>query len=658
MEHSGLEIAKDVVTTAKPLTDLILPALLAPRIKSVIDFLKKKGIEKSSSSEAVEKSFRNYLNDAYGHFCVMNTLVFPNQQILIKDIYQPLTLRTSYGYEIKEINVFEMRHLEKYGRILIADTAGMGKSTLVKWIGASIIEQNTSIPVLIELKKLSNKHKIIHEICTQLGDVFSDFDKDIILHLIKQGEFTFLLDGFDEVKYEHRAEVIEDIKGFIHKSSKNWFILTSRKDSALTAFGDFQRFSITPLTLNESFQLIRKYDSVNNVKIGEQLIRDIKGKLEQVQEFLVNPFLVSLLYKTYTYNRDIPSKKTTFYEEIYTALYKHHDLTKVVERNLESGLDIQDFRTVTNQLGFDTAKSGELEYSEQELIKLLECIIPKCAGIAFKSSRFIEDIVLHVPLFNREGLVRWAHKSLQDFFAASYISSSPKKEQIITAICKIQKSSYLNIIDFLYEMEYKIIRNIILYDIAKSFIAFCESSYKGFDIPMDIIRKRQAIAFDTSHLFTYKSGFDISDEEEVELKKYTSIERNLEVYEYEYRKKNLRTSSTHYSTSSFRHEIMNTFFKKGCSILKPIESFPHSQHSIDRFVTSLAWDNIYILDDKKENFLNQIKWFDQFSDMLISHRVHAINDKALLDFNECINLVKVVEEGKMLDSLEDELNGL
>ena len=77
MEHSVLEIAKDVVTTSKPLTDLILPALLAPRIKSVIDFLKKKGIEKNTSVEAVEKSFRNYLNDAYGHFCIMNTLVFP-----------------------------------------------------------------------------------------------------------------------------------------------------------------------------------------------------------------------------------------------------------------------------------------------------------------------------------------------------------------------------------------------------------------------------------------------------------------------------------------------------------------------------------------------------------------------------------------------------
>jgi len=501
MEHSVLEIAKDIVTTSKPLTDLILPALLSPKVKSVVDFLKKKGIEKNTSAEAVEKSFRNYLNDAYGHFCVMNTLVFPNQQILIKDIYQPLTLRTGYGYEIKEIGVFEMKHLEKYERILIADTAGMGKSTLVKWIGASIIEQNTSIPVLIELKKLSNKHKIVHEICAQLGDIFSDFDKDIILHLIKQGEFTFLLDGFDEVKYEQRIDVIEDIKNFVQKSSKNLFIITSRRDSALAAFGDFQRFSITPLNLDESFQLIKKYDSINNVKIGEQLIKDIKGKLEQVQEFLVNPFLVSLLYKTYTYNKDIPSKKTTFYEEIYTALYKNHDLTKVVERNLESGLDIQDFRTVTNQLGFDTAKSGELEYSEQELIRLLDSIIPKCAGIAFKSNRFIEDIVLHVPLFNREGLIRWAHKSLQDFFAASYISASAKKEQIIKIIYEIEKSNYLNIIDFLYEMEYKIIRNVILYDIAKAFVKFCETSYKNHNISIESIRRRQAVAFDTSHVF-------------------------------------------------------------------------------------------------------------------------------------------------------------
>ncbi|MDO7849012.1 NACHT domain-containing protein [Hymenobacter sp. M29] len=656
----NLTSAKDLLASTKPLVDPILAVLLAPKIKAIEGFLRKRGIDKKLSEAAIEESFRAYLTRAYQKFCIMNILVFPNQQIIIKDIYQPLTLVSNKDHRSFKINAFERGYIEPYERILLSDTAGMGKSTLMKWIGASIIEQNLSIPILIELKRLGDKHKVIDEICTQLGDIFGDFDKEVIAHLINQGEFTFLLDGFDEVRNEYRGAVIEDIKDFIQKSGNNWYILTSRPESALTAFGDFQVFNIRPLTPDESYQLIKKYDGVNLNKVGDQLIRDIKGKLAQVREFLVNPFLVSLLYKTYTYNKDIPSKKTTFYEEVYGALYKHHDLSKDgFKRNKKSGLDFQDFRAVVNQLAFDTAKAGEVEYSEQELIKLLDDVRPKCAGITFKSSDFAEDIELNVPLFNREGnVLKWAHKSLQDFFAASYISASAKKETIVELIYKSQRSNYLNIIDFLFEMEYKLVRNIILYEIAQSFIDFCDNSFKNLSgISRDLIRKRQEIAFDVSSAFIRVDNEDLfADDNHLSLKERLHIKRNERLFGY-----NLASNpesndqSLHASGMSFRHEVINILFKKGLSIVKPLSL---AKQPVDEILYSIPLDTAFVFDERKENPLNERKQFSDFTDLLKNDRRITGSDLCLLDYDACVQLVKLVDESKAYEEEKSELDGL
>ena len=593
----------------------------------------------------------------------MNVLVFPNQQILIQEIYQPLFLTSSGGYRTLNLKIFDKSHLKQFERVLISDTGGMGKSTLLKWIGASMIEQRASIPILIELKKLTKAHKIIHEICQQLGDVFGDFDKDIISRLISKGEFAFLLDGFDEIKDEFKDAVIADIKSFMQKSKDNFYVMTSRPESSLSAFGDFMKFNINPLSLNESYELIRRYDSVNINKIGEPLIKDIEERLLQVQEFLINPFLVSLLYKTYMYNKDIPSKKMTFYEEVVDALYKHHDLSKDgYKRDKKSGLDIEDFKTVLSQLAFDTAKTVEVEYYERELIKYLGVVKKKTIGIDFKIDYFIEDIELNVPLFNREGsILKWAHKSLQDYFAASFISSSPIKEKIIIAIYDTQKSNYLNILDFFYEMEIKITFHTILYDIAKSFVVFCDNSYKDIiGVSQELIRKRQAFAFDISHVLFYTEDIDLHAGVEIDpvLNSYDSIRRNIEIYSYDYtRSSGFKNGSIHLSSSSFRHEVLSVFAKKGLTILKPFSVPKNLRSKAEKAVTSLAFDTVYVLDDSKENPLNAPGRFDYFTDLLINSDSKSYND-FMLDYDSCAQLVRLVDDSKTIANEYDELTGL
>lgn len=499
-----LSAAKDLATIAKPIIEPLVSTFVTPAFKKMSDWLKEKGLQKKVVDALVEKKFSDFIHRTFEKCSSMNILVFPNQQINIKDIYYPLSIRSSKDNKSFQIKSFDFAILKSYKKILISDSAGMGKSTLTKWIGLTMIEQSDSIPVLIELKRLSTEHKVIDEIVNQINDLDKAFDRDVIYKFLEFGQFTILFDGFDEIQYEFRRDVIDDMKDFISKTPKTPFILTSRKEDSLSSFGDFQLFSIKPLELEESYSLIHKYDHIGKYEIAEKLVSDIKEKLTQVREFLTNPFLVSLLYKTYTYNKDIPSKKSTFYDEVYSALYKQHDLSKDhFERDKKSGLDIYDFRLVLRQFAFDTAKLAKVEYSNQEILRFLKNS-KQMSGLDFKESKYLTDLETNVPLFIRDGgLVKWAHKSLQDYFAAEWISNNIKKDEVISKIYESKRSNYLNIIDFLQELEPKLFRKLVTYRVLDSFINYCDTTYKELrGVNKTSIRLRQSLTFGNSYVIT------------------------------------------------------------------------------------------------------------------------------------------------------------
>lgn len=436
------EDLKTYFEIAKPFIEPVISTILKPKIAKLEKWLKKKSTDNDVVDNYFEDKFANYLSRTHKNCSIINTLVFPNQQIKIKDIYQPLTIvSTKDNKKFLITDNISNELFTNYKRILISDTAGMGKSTLMKWISLILIENPSSIPLLIELRKLDKNNSIIDEIFQQIDPVDKSFDKDLIIRFLELGFFTVILDGFDEIPKDMQENITCQLREFINKVNENNFILTSRPESALASFGDFQMFYIDHLDLIESFQIIKNYDALNQIKYADKLIAEIKRRREQVQEFLTNPFLVSLLYKSYTYNRDIPSKKTTFYEEVYSSLFKHHDSSKDgFKRPKNSKLDILDFRIVLRHLAFETSKLGKVIYTESELLNFISTSKSRSININFKEADYIEDLLTTVPLFIREGLkIKWAHKSIQDYFAAEYITFHTKKEEILKKNMRFRK---------------------------------------------------------------------------------------------------------------------------------------------------------------------------------------------------------------------------
>jgi len=433
----------------------------------------------------------------------MNTIVFGNQQKRIQDLYLPLTVCAT-GPPKNEflMDIWRNDFVPSFKRVVITDTAGMGKSTILKWLFLCSLGTSHGIPIFIELRTLSSKKPILEKIHEELCPIDKPFDKDLLLYLLKSGRFIFFLDGFDEVSYEDRAAVTEDVQTFIRKALDNLFILASRHESALGSFGDFREFTIKPLSKKEAYTLLRRYDETQ--EHAEALIAELEAsKYEQLKDLMVNPMLVSLLFKAYSYKPKVPFKKQIFYRQVFDALFDMHDSTKggAFVRKKNSNLDIDEFHMVMRDLGFTTAKIGKIEYAKDEICDIMQKVRERNNTILFQPQALLSDLLTTVPLFNKEGeQFKWAHKSVQDYFASQFIAIDAKANEV-ALLEKIYDGGHCrrfeNILDMLHDTDNKGFRRVLLARLLKDYIKHYETQYTlPFPgISSSLIKERRQLTF-------------------------------------------------------------------------------------------------------------------------------------------------------------------
>lgn len=466
--------AKEIIAIASPLIKSVVDTFISPKLES---FRKGAAIKIAKNAIPSASHFESYFTRTYQRVSIINTLVFNNSKKKLKDIYIPLTIAKNESIskvEKYKITCFPNTIIENNNKLLIIDSAGMGKSTLMKIIFMDMIDKEIGIPILIELRRLKKGKTIIKEILEQLSAINKSFKEDLLLEFIHDGGFTFILDGYDEIPLSERDVVTADVQNFINKSRLNNFILTSRPESALSGFDEFLQFHIVPLKKPEAYELIRKYD--NNGDTSKLLIKKLQeSDMDSISEFLTNPLLVSLLYTAFDYKQVIPFKKHLFYRQVYDANFETHDLTKGESymHDKHTNLDIDDFHRVLRGIGFSSLKAQKIEFSKDEILNIISESKNFCPGLEFTSSDFLKDILTTVPIFSQDGVYyRWAHKSLQEYFACQFIYLDAKEQQskILEAIYTSKDmDKYLNILDIYYDIDYKTFRNVVVYSLIKDY---------------------------------------------------------------------------------------------------------------------------------------------------------------------------------------------
>ena len=483
------------ITAVTPVIQSLVDTFLKPKLEAFRD--KKQSVPNNSV-------FIEYYCRTFSRLTVMNTLVSRKSQLLLDDIYIPLSI-INVNSETKDtfkIDRFPTELSNKFRNILITDTAGMGKSTIMKKLFFSTILDKKGVPLFIELRRLNNGHGLLDEIQAQLSPLEKDFDKQLLLELLTKGDFIIILDGYDEIPLADKKMVTADIQGFIFKAPKNKFFLTSRPEEALSGFGNFQEFRIKPLCQEEAFELLRKYDTQGDISF--LLINKLQDEgMKNIEEFLTNPLLVSLLFISFAYKQTIPLKKHLFYRQVFDANFESHDLTKGDSfiHDKHSNLSIDDFHRVLRFIGFNCFKQRKIEFSKDEIVNLIEKSKDFCAGLSFKGSDFLHDLLKTVPLFTKDGVYyRWAHKSLHEYFAAQfiYMDAKNKQNEILLSIYNSPRvKEHINVLDLYYDMDYKTFRNVIEYDLLKQYIKYCSDHYNEQyeGVSLEDVAKRKQVMF-------------------------------------------------------------------------------------------------------------------------------------------------------------------
>lgn len=497
-------------------------------VDNFIGYLKDNQFDFTNSK--CEEIICEYLRRCYEYNAKMNTIVFRGEQKTIFDLYIPLTLVRGGRKNKEELIIDEnaIEKIEKYRKIMIVDSAGMGKSTLAKYISVQAIIKDSYIPVVIELRKLSSEKSIWKYMC----ELFDMLDQSIeyadIKNLIKKGGFLIVFDGYDEIPDDLRQDIINQITEFTIKADKNIYALTSREEDDLCSFGDFMEFKIKPLLPEEAYELIRKYGQ--NGERAQKLINAIKQEHKNfivLKEFLVNPLLVSLLYKTYEYKEELPYRKVEFYRQVYEALFNDHDKSKdAYVRPKKCGLPIREFECILRYLAFFSMQKWCLEYeSIQELLNDVKDAIEASTGISnVKPDYFVDDLLHAVPLFQKDGgAYRWTHKSFMEYFAAQCICVEMEadiKEELLTKMIQFEKGAkYYNVLDFCYDMDLKIMRKYVLKPFLEKYINKYNEMKKqieeqGFTLSKEMLDIVTSAEFFLNYKIIYAGKYEIREEPE------------------------------------------------------------------------------------------------------------------------------------------------
>lgn len=447
--------------------------------------------------------YKSYLDKTYEACSKINTMVTNDNKRCLKDIYVPLKLRRDKarndGHDLVTVDSMPGTFNKNGQRILIVDRAGMGKSTLTKRLFIDIVENGDKLPLYVELRRITPKESLLLFLEELLA--LDDGGKISFARDLERGDVVLLLDGFDEVKIEHRAWLRKDIQDFVAHYPQCVFMITSRPEEDFQDFIDFVTYSISPLNLQESYALLKKHDTTE--PIAELLIKKLKQRENKgILEYLKTPLLVSLLYAAFNYKHTIPLKKHLFYEQVFDAFFERHDLTKdggCVHDKL-SKLDSYDFERVLRLLGLDCMKSQNVEFQRTELEGIVDRSKRFLPDLNFKSADFVDDLIHSVPLFCKDGaLLKWVHKSMQEFFAARFIYMDTKAEQdkVLAAILNSPKlNSYYNMLDIYYDIDnYGFQKNITL-PLLEEYAEHYEHMYKELPgISKELVETRIGLLF-------------------------------------------------------------------------------------------------------------------------------------------------------------------
>lgn len=541
--------------------------------------------------------------------------------------------------------------LNHHHKILIVDNAGMGKSTLLRHVYLQIINQKAAIPVLIEARRLVDVSDMVDYLIDAISRLTTPIDRHILVNFLEEGHFIFLIDGYDEVPKKHKQVITNLLTEFVVKANNNKFIIASRPEEEINAFLSFSRFKIEPLTINDAYSLLKKYDVDN--KYSDELITKLNTPgYKDVKTFLGNPLLASLLFITYAYKGDIPTKKHLYYRQIYDALFEKHDLNKPspVKREKLSKLDIEQFESILRSFAFLSAVNTQVEYEKDQCIDYLQKSSKLSPDVKFKEHLFLVDLLKNVPLLMQDGtLYKWLHKSLLDYFAAKYIcySMSGNRQDFLEHIFRTgMLDKFYNILSLCYEIDPKTLTRTIVKSLVDEYHVHyrkLEGMYGGRIDDKDIISRAEASFYVKMAIKKVNiENIGVSDS-------INNCEILGQLRSYELNSAYAKGFRKYLDLDKRIATLLEFLQNHHSNIVKCNHGYIVDSSDYNCLFSSMALDTIHYLDNEHDDLMYQTFSFRSFTNVLLAHNPYTISHSNAIDLK--MEIEESIREENVINNL-------
>ena len=388
--------------------------------------------------QALKDDINSYVGNFVDKYSKIKTFLFSEERHNFYDVYFPLSLKGRN----KEMQVPDNpdKLFAEHNFITLLGHAGCGKTMILRHMFLSACNKSCKIPLVIELRKLKGFDGSFKDFVADNVFKFKlSQNENIFNSMLKTGKFMFLLDGYDEIAIEQKEALTHSLENFFDSYPLNSYLLTSRPGANAETLERFENYHVCKLSDTQVFEFIDK-QLLNGSEEDLELASKIKVLLSESKnnpfmKYMSSPLLLSMFILTYNEHPELPKHISSFYYNVFDTLHSKHDAkTKAggYQHEKKSKLTQDEIRRLLEAFCFISYMQSTYEFSSEYLHAILPKIIERLK-VDCTVDDIIYDLSVAISILIQDGTSYvFPHRSLQEYFAASYIAHSREevKEKI------------------------------------------------------------------------------------------------------------------------------------------------------------------------------------------------------------------------------------